>query len=107
MGEFAGLFFHGNPLMAISSMIGFYYAREETDVLTATERLGRARSPLTVEELIASLNDPRFYVRFEAIVSITRHRPDDRLIEALVEVWVTGTAFPTCWSWFAAMPIWD
>ena len=44
MGEFAGLFFHGNPLMAISSMIGFYYAREETDVLTATERLGRARA---------------------------------------------------------------
>jgi len=67
-------------------MIRFYYAREETDVLAATERLGRARSPLTAEELIGSLNDPRFYVRFEAIVSITRHRPDDRLVEALVEV---------------------
>jgi hypothetical protein len=86
LGEFAGLFFHGNALMAISSMIRFYYAREETDVLAATERLGRARSPLTVEELIGTLNDPRFYVRFEAIVSITRHRPDDRLVEALVEV---------------------
>ncbi len=85
-GEFAGLFFHGNAFMAISSMIRFYYAREETDVLAATERLGSARSPLTVEELIGSLNDPRFYVRFEAIVSITRHRPDDRLVEALVEV---------------------
>ena len=85
-GEFAGLFFHGNAFVAISSMIHFYYAREETDVLAATEQLGRARSPLTVEELIGSLNDPRFYVRFEAIVSITRHRPDDRLIEALVDV---------------------
>jgi HEAT repeat protein len=86
LGEFAGLFFHGNALMAISSMIRFYYAREETDVLAATELLGRTRSPLTVEELIGTLNDPRFYVRFEAIVSITRHRPDDRLVEALVEV---------------------
>lgn len=86
LGEFAGLFFHGNALMAISSMIRFYYAREETDVLAATEQLGRARSPLTVDELIGSLNDPRFYVRFEAIVSITRHRPHERLTEALIDV---------------------
>jgi MFS family permease len=86
LGELAGLFFHGNPLMAISSMIHFYFAREETDVLYVTERLGRARSPLSVEELIGSLEDPRFYVRFEAIVAITRHRANDRLIQALVEV---------------------
>jgi HEAT repeat protein/Na+/melibiose symporter-like transporter len=86
LGEFAGLFFHGNPLMAISSVIRFYYAREESDVVTATQRLGTTRSPLTVEELIDSLNDPRFYVRFEAMVSITRHSADDRLIQALIDV---------------------
>jgi HEAT repeat protein len=86
LGEFAGLFFHGNPLLAISSVIRFYYAREESDVLRATQRLGMTRSPLTVEELIYSLNDPRFYVRFEAMVSITRHSADDRLIQALIEV---------------------
>jgi MFS family permease len=86
LGEFAGLFFHGNPLQAISSMIRFYYARQEADVVTATQRLGMTRSPLTVEELIDSLNDPRFYVRFEAMVSITRHSTNDRLIEALIEV---------------------
>ena len=85
LGEFAGLFFHGNPLMAISSVIRFYYAREESDVLTATQRLGMTRSPLTVEELINSLNDPRFYVRFEAMVSMTRHSANDRLMEALIE----------------------
>jgi hypothetical protein len=39
-----------------------------------------------VDELIGSLNDPRFYVRFEAIVSITRHRPHERLTGALIEV---------------------
>ena len=86
LGEFAGLFFHGNPLSAISSVIRFYYAREEADVLAATQRLGTTRSPLTVEELINSLNDPRFYVRFEAMVSITRHSADERLIQALVDV---------------------
>ncbi len=86
LGEFAGLFLQGNALMAIGSMIRFYYAREEKDVVAATEQLGRARSPLTVEELIGSLNDPRFYVRFESIVSITRHSPNDRLVEALIEV---------------------
>ncbi len=86
LGQFAGLFIHGNPLLAISSVIRFYYAREEADVVTATQRLGMTRSPLTVEELIDSLNDPRFYVRFEAMVSITRHSADNRLIEALIEV---------------------
>ena len=86
LGEFAGLFFHGNPLLAISSVIRFYYAREEAAVVTATQRLGMTRSPLTVEELIDSLNDPRFYVRFEAMVAITRHSADDRLIQALIEV---------------------
>lgn len=86
LGKFAGLFFHGNPLMAISSVIRFYYAKEEAAVVSATQRLGTTRSPLTVEELIDSLNDPRFYVRFEAMVSITRHSADDRLIEALIDV---------------------
>jgi HEAT repeat protein len=67
-------------------MIRFYYARQEADVVTATQRLGMTRSPLTVEELIDSLNDPRFYVRFEAMVSITRHSDNDRLIHALIDV---------------------
>lgn len=86
LGEFAGLFLHGNPLTAISSVIRFYFARKESDVVTATERLGMTRSPLTVEELINSLNDPRFYVRFEALVSISRHSANDRLIEAVIDV---------------------
>jgi HEAT repeat protein len=50
-----------------------------------TERLGRTRSPLMVEELIEALHDPRFFVRFEAVVSMARHGPDPRLIEALIE----------------------
>lgn len=86
LGEFAGLFFQGNALSAITSVIRFYFSREERQMVTATERLGTTRSPLTVEELINSLNDPRFYVRFEAIVSITRHSANDRLVQALIAV---------------------
>jgi HEAT repeat protein len=56
------------------------------DTVAATERLGLARSPLNVQELIDSLNDPRFYVRLEAIISITRHSADQRLVQALIDV---------------------
>jgi HEAT repeat protein/MFS family permease len=86
MGEFAGLFFHGNPLLAVDSLIRFYFARDEPAAVAVTERLGRARSPLTVDELLESLEDPRFFVRFEAIVSISRHSPDERLTDALIRV---------------------
>jgi HEAT repeat protein len=51
-----------------------------------TERLGQSRSPLTVEELLEALSDPRFNVRFEAIISIARREPDPRLTGALCKV---------------------
>lgn len=86
VGEFAGLFYHGNPIMAMESMIRFNLAFEETATISVTERLGQSHSPLTVEELLLALDDPRFLVRFEALVSIGRHGTDDRLREALVEV---------------------
>jgi len=86
ISQFAGLFIHGNPLLAVDSLIRFYFAREEPAVVAVTELLGKSRSPLTVNELMESLDDPRFYVRFEALVSIARHSPDEHLVHALVEV---------------------
>ena len=86
MGEFAGLFIHGNPFVAAESLVRYRLAKDEPATVSVTERLGQARSPLTVEELLEALNDPRFYVRFEAIVSIARHGPDARLMQALVNV---------------------
>jgi HEAT repeat protein len=41
---------------------------------------------LTVNELLEALADPRFYVRFEALISIGRHGSDDQLNEALEEI---------------------
>jgi HEAT repeat protein/Na+/melibiose symporter-like transporter len=85
-GEFAGMFLRGNPLQALGSLVRFYRAKDERDAITVTEQLGQAQSPLTVEELLEALADPRFYVRFEAIVSIARRGPDERLVDALAEV---------------------
>jgi sugar phosphate permease len=86
LSEFAGKFIHGNVFMAVESIIRYQLARDEETTVAATERLGQAQSPLTVDELLATLEDPRFNVRFEAIISIARHRPDERLIKALVKV---------------------
>jgi MFS family permease len=85
-GEFAGMFLRGNPLQALGSLVRFYRARDERDAIAVTERLGQTQSPLTVDELLDALADPRFYVRFEAIVSIARRGPDERLVAALAEV---------------------
>lgn len=86
LGEFAGLFLHGNPFMAVESLLRYHFARDESDAVSVTARLGRTGSPLTVEELLDALKDPRFYVRFEAIVSIARRSPDERLLEGLVKI---------------------
>jgi MFS family permease/HEAT repeat protein len=83
--QFTGMFLRGNPFLAMESLVRYHRARDERSAVTMTERLGRTKSPLTVEELIEALHDPRFYVRFEAVVSMARHGPDPRLIEALIE----------------------
>ncbi|MBK8903206.1 MAG: MFS transporter [Anaerolineaceae bacterium] len=86
MGTFAGFFLRGNPFVAVESMIRYHLAKDEETTVRLTERLGQARSLLAVEELLEALDDPRFNVRFEAIVAIGRTRPDEQLIEALAEV---------------------
>lgn len=86
VGRFAGIFFRGNPFLAMRSLIGYHLAKDEHATVLMTERLGQAKSLLTVDELLEALNDPRFNVRFEAIISIARMGPDERLIRALVDV---------------------
>ena len=86
MGTFAGFMLRGNPFMAVESMIRYHLAKDEEATIRMTERLGQAKSLLTSEELLESLADPRFNVRFEAIVAIGRTRPDEQLIAALTEV---------------------
>lgn len=85
MGQFAGMFLRGNPFMALESLVRYHRARDERAAVAMTERLGITKSPLTVEELLEALNDPRFFVRFEAIVSIARRSPDSHLTDALIQ----------------------
>lgn len=89
-GEFAGMFTHGNPVFALTSVANYYRAADERSIVHATERMGRTKSPLTVEELLEALIDPRFNVRFEAVISIARMGPEPRLVDALCRI-VDGT----------------
>jgi HEAT repeat protein len=82
-GQVAGLFLRGNALLALQSPISFRRAKSERATVATTERLGLAQSPLTVTELLQALNDPRYNVRFEALVSIARRGPDEQLLQAL------------------------
>jgi MFS family permease len=90
VGEFAGMFVHGNPVLALESVFRYYRAKDERATVVMTERMGQTKSPLTVEELLEALKDPRFNVRFEAIISIARMDSDPRLVEALSSI-VDGT----------------
>jgi HEAT repeat protein len=84
--QFAGMFVRGNPFYALGSLVRYRRARDEREAIEGTERLGSTRSPLTVEELIEALHDPRFGVRFEAVVAMARHGEDPQLTDALIEV---------------------
>ncbi|QPC84026.1 MFS transporter [Phototrophicus methaneseepsis] len=86
VGEYAGMFVQGNPIYALENLVRFYRARDERSVVVMTEKLGKANSPLTVDELLEALADPRFNVRFEAIISIARMPSHPRLTKALTEI---------------------
>ncbi|MFN2165934.1 MAG: MFS transporter, partial [Anaerolineae bacterium] len=86
MGQFAGIFLRGNPILALESVLRFHLVKDEEATLRVTEKLGSAKSLLTVDELLEALADPRFNVRFEALISIGHMRSDERLTSALVEV---------------------
>lgn len=84
--RFVSMFFQGDPVLALESMVRFNSARSEADRMSHAHNLGQARSPLTVQELIEALDDPSFNVRYEAVTSIARTRPDRRLVDALARV---------------------
>ncbi|MCB0230406.1 MAG: HEAT repeat domain-containing protein, partial [Anaerolineae bacterium] len=72
--------------LAIEAVIRYSRAGDEEAVVRNTERLGSAHSPLTTEELLEALEDPRFSVRFEAIIAMARVGFEPRLVEALAGV---------------------
>ena len=90
LGEFVGLFVQGNPIYALERMARFYRAKDERATVVLTEKMSQARSPLTIDELLEALEDPRYNVRFEAMISIARMNPHPRLTRAMSNM-VSGT----------------
>ena len=86
MGRFAGIFLSGNPFLAAGSLVRYQFARSEESAVLVTERLGKSKSLLAVDELLEALRDPRFNVRFEAIIALAQTANDPRATQALVEV---------------------
>ncbi|MCA9886987.1 MAG: MFS transporter [Anaerolineae bacterium] len=84
--EYAGMFIQGNPINALESLVRFYRARDERATVVQTEKMGLSHSPLTVDELVDALTDPRFNVRYEAVISIARTPSHPRLTSALIEI---------------------
>ncbi len=90
VGKFMGMFLQGNPLMAVESLLRYSFAGRDRDRVSIIKRLGKARSPLSVDELTDALVDPSFSVRYEGIVAIARTRHDPALTGALVETLISG-----------------
>ena len=84
--RFAGMFFQGDAIGALQGIIGHSFGGGEMRRVSTMARLGDARSPLGVDELIDGLADPNFNVRYEAIISIARSRPNDRLTDGLIQI---------------------
>ncbi|MCC6683402.1 MAG: MFS transporter [Phycisphaeraceae bacterium] len=88
--RFAVMFLQGDPVSALRAIIGYQLAGDEHKRVSLIERLGETKSLLSIEELIAALDDPSFNVRHEAIISIARTRRDPRLTEAMIRALTEG-----------------
>jgi len=84
--KFLGMFFQGNPLMAMESLVRYRWAGDERQRIHVTQRLGQARNPLSVNELVEALHDPSFNVRYEAITAISKMPPEPVLVDELLMV---------------------
>jgi HEAT repeat protein/MFS-type transporter involved in bile tolerance (Atg22 family) len=82
----ARMFWQGNPIKALALLIRYRFAGTEVTRITTTERLGETQNPLSANELIESLSDPSFNVRYEAIHAIGRMPPEPELVAALLDL---------------------
>ncbi len=85
-GKFLSLLIQGNPLLAFGSIVRYQFAWNENERISTTEHMGRAKNTASADELLASLQDPSFNVRYEAILAIARLPATPQLTDALVGV---------------------
>lgn len=84
VGRLAGMFVRGNPLAAAESIVRHMLAKDEQTRVSTTQRMGVTGSSFPTDELLESLRDPSFNVRYEAIISISRTDMDQKLTDALI-----------------------
>ena len=84
--QFAGMFLQPGPLLAMSSVLRYRFAKDESDRVEKTRMMGVSSNPLNVEELLESLNDPSFNVRYEAVITIANRKPHPQLTDALMNI---------------------
>lgn len=93
------LFVRGNPFLAFRALIRYHLAGDESRRVETTRALGDSRSPLNAEELLEALADPSARVRHEAILAISRTRPDPRLSAALAQILAAGGELAPVAAW--------
>lgn len=84
--EFASMFLQPGQLSAMSTVFRYRFARDESDRVEKTTKMGTSSNPLNVEELIESLTDPSFNVRYEAVITIAKRKPNPKLTQALIDI---------------------
>jgi hypothetical protein len=84
--QLAWMFLQPGQLAAMSTVFRYRFAKTETDRVEKTRQMGLSSNPLNVEELIESLNDPSFNVRYEAVITIASRRPNPQLTGALIDI---------------------
>jgi len=83
--RFKSFVFQGSPLAAMGALIAYHFAGEESKKIDTVRRLAESRNPIGNAELIKSLTDPSFNVRYEAILSIGNAHRDPQLTDALIQ----------------------
>ncbi len=101
IAQFAGMFVAGHPLTAMYGMYSHSRGGNEQKRMLAINRLGQARSPLATDELLESLKDPSLNVRIQTVISIASARPNQKLVDALIDIirqQELGTSLAAAWA---------
>jgi hypothetical protein len=87
--QFMGQLFQSIPFGlfgSLSSIMRYRMAGEENERIATTRNLGRLDSPFNTEELINSLRDPSFDVRYEAVLAMALRKPNFKIVAALLDI---------------------
>ncbi|NLG50507.1 MAG: MFS transporter [Chloroflexi bacterium] len=84
--QFVGLFVQGKPLAALESLVQLRRATGEQERMHAARRMGDAHSLLNLQELLSSLRDPSFAVRYQALLSLTNMPAQPAIGDVLIAV---------------------